>query len=311
MKTFCLFILISFLTNVTSFCQENFLRELLEFETTDYLDVLIPDSSGVWQVGEPQKQFFNSAYSGRRAIMTDTLQSYPVSMNNCFYLIIDPVNYKWFGYTWCDLEFHHKMDCDTLTEGGYVEISYDKGENWKNIIFDSIYKEIDEWYFAEAHNFYEKDDTLENGIPAFSGHNPEWRHSRFSWGAVGVKKSTIDTILIRFCFQSDSIQTDKDGWMIDNIYIKSTNPSSINSDKQSADVRLFPNPVEDISVIDLSDINHPAQVIFYNYMGKMVFYDRVNNSTYSIARSDFGPGVYYVKLITEDEKVYSGSFVVQ
>ena len=46
-------------------------------------------------------------------------------------------------------------------------------------------------------------------------------------------------------------------------------------------------------------------------MGKMVFSDRVNNSAYSIARSDFGPGVYYVKLITEDEKVYSGSFVVQ
>lgn len=301
-----------FMINHSTFSQADLPWHVeFNFETREYKNFITLDSSVVWQVGEPTKPYFDTAYSGEKVIITDTLNPYPVNTKDCFYLIIDLNKYTWFGYTWCDLEFHHKIDCDSATEGGYIEVSYDKGKKWKNIIFDSIHFEIDDWRFADPINFYEKDDTLENGVPAFSGRNMEWRHSGFRWGEFGVKKSSIDTILIRFCFLSDSNQTDKDGWMIDDIKIATRVPYNVNNNKHSNNIKIIPNPVRDVSVIDLSQIDNPKHLIVYNSSGIKVIEEQINVPEYKISRSDLSPGFYYVRVIAEDEKVYSGSFVVQ
>ena len=286
-------------------------NEKFDFETSEYNVFITLDSSAVWQVGHPSKPNLDTAFSGEKVIMTDTLNPYPANTRDCFYLIIDPINYLWFGYTWCDLEFHHKIDCDSTTEGGFIEVSYDKGKKWKNIIFDSIYNEIDYWRTTEAHNFYGKSDTLGNGVPAFTGRNLEWQQSRFSWGAPGIKKSTIDTVLIRFCFLSDSLQTDKDGWMIDDIKVRSSYSSSVKKNKYNTGIQIIPNPVKDISVINLSHINTPERISVYSSTGLKVIDDHLDAPKYQISRSDLSPGIYYIRVITEDEKVHSGSFVVQ
>ena len=312
MKTLYLMIICFFMINHSTLSQIDppwYMQ--FDFETIEYKNFITLDSSLVWQIGEPSKPYLDTAFSGEKVIMTDTLNSYPGNTKDCFYLIIDPIKYKWFGYTWCDLEFHHRIDCDSSTEGGYLEISYDKGQNWKNIIFDSIHFEIDEWSFADPINFYEKDDTLENGMPAFSGRNMEWQHTRFRWGEFGVKKSTIDTVLIRFCFLSDSNQTNKDGWMIDDIKITVITPSNIKKNNHNSGIRIIPNPVKDISLIDLSHINTPERIIVYSSTGLKLIDDHLYTPEYQISRSDLSPGIYYIRVITEDEKVHSGSFVVQ
>ena len=308
-----------FMINHSTFSQADLPWHVeFDFETIEYKNFITLDSSLVWQVGEPSKSYLDTAFSGAKVIMTDTLNPYPANTKDCFYLIIDPIKYLWFGYTICELEFQHKTDCDTITEGGYIEVSYDKGKKWKNIIYDSIHFEIDDWTFTYSENFYEKDDTLETGMPAFSGNHLAWQYSKFMWGTGGVKKNSIDTVLIRFCFLSDSIQTNKDGWMIDDIKITVITPSNINKNNHYTGIRVIPNPVKDISLIDLSHINTPERIIVYSSTGLKVIDDYLDAPEYQISRSDLSPGIYFIRVITEDEKVYSGShacrqagFVVQ
>ncbi|MFW5821384.1 MAG: hypothetical protein ACOCWA_08845 [Bacteroidota bacterium] len=155
MKSFYLLLIFTTLVIQTTFSQTYPPWQVeFDFETIDYKNFITLDSSVVWQVGEPSKSYFDTAFSGEKVIITDTLNTYPINTKDCFYLTIDLIKYTWFGYTWCDLEFRHKIDCNSGTEGGYVEVSYDKGQNWKNIIFDSIHFEIDEWSFADPHRYF-------------------------------------------------------------------------------------------------------------------------------------------------------------
>lgn len=73
----------------------------LNFDTpNDYCDSVLIDIAqnpdNIWQIGSPHKQVFNLGYSSDNAIVTDTLNSYPMNDTSSFirYHIAD------LGYAW-------------------------------------------------------------------------------------------------------------------------------------------------------------------------------------------------------------------
>ena len=65
---------------------------VINFDTSyKYIHI---DTSGqnIWQVGIPQKTYFNSSYSPSRAIVTDTVNDYPVNNYSYFDLYIGNFN---------------------------------------------------------------------------------------------------------------------------------------------------------------------------------------------------------------------------
>ena len=136
-------------------------------KTNHYCDTL--PYSGIWQVGKPHKKFFDSAYSFPNAIVTDTVNPYPVNNHSAFEIII----YNSYCYPFeCSplyLSFEHKYDTDSLNDGCYLDISYDRGKTWVNIINDSlIYKDSifpPNWQSTHIYfnNLYNSKDTIKGG----------------------------------------------------------------------------------------------------------------------------------------------------
>ncbi|MGI8893310.1 MAG: hypothetical protein ACR2GN_07590, partial [Bacteroidia bacterium] len=63
-----------------------------------------------------------------------------------------------------------------------------------------------------------------------------------------------DSVMIRFTFVSDSIDNNKEGWMIDNLVIHLTNIHTVNEVKQEEYIKIYPNPVSDFIYIETQKI---------------------------------------------------------
>lgn len=128
-------------------------------------------ASNIWEIGRPSKFQLNQAYSSNKAIITDTINTYPLNNHSYFDLFITAASIPDYPYQ-IQVEFMHKFVTDTMLDGGYITISYDKGLSWENIIDDS------EWHYQEnPHqpwgfsniNIYSDTDTLFNGEKGYSG----------------------------------------------------------------------------------------------------------------------------------------------
>lgn len=209
-----------------------------------YIDSL--NAANIWQIGIPGKILFDSAYSGPDAILTDTQNYYPSNNHSAFYLTL--LRDEGFMY----IQFWHQYNTDTLVDGGTIQISFDSGMSWGNVIdssFLSLYQMAPNP--GMAWNFYTRGDTIQSlgNQPGFSGNSIGWRYSAFSVFYQDAN-ADLDTFLLRFVFASDSLNNSKEGWMIDNI-IAGANHAGIKEyspDKSSA----FPNPFTNILTIHSS-----------------------------------------------------------
>ena len=267
-------------------------------EPYEYL-ILDTSSQNIWQIGRPQKTFFDSAYSPPNAIVTDTINFYPVNCNSHFDLKIGQFNFD-EDYP-CDmfLEMKHKFDTDTLKDGGYISVSYDNGQTWMNFIEDTVYYHVCAGGI-DYYNLYS--DTLYNGEYGFSGHSNGWITTYFSWHYYPVKSvdSIPDTMIIRFNFISDSIQNNKEGWMIDNIKLYSVELDGAIKDTKSLNFNIVPNPMNDISVVEMENYSE-AELSIYNIEGKLIKQKKyTDNQTITINKENLNPGIYFVKIKADD-----------
>ncbi len=265
------------------------------------IDTSLP--SNLWQIGIPHKTNFDSAYSLPKAIVTDTVNPYEVNSFSSFYISIKDPN--WFWGSPSRLAFYHKFNTDTLTDGGYIDVSYDGGLSWLNIIYDSTMFNCT-WtpgfgYWSES--FYGENDTLINGISGFSGNSNGWYYSTFEWMyCLGVDNNFPDSMMIRFNFISDSFQSNKDGWMIDNISLYSDYCGFIsNNTSDDNSVTIFPNPAKnEVRIIDI-DNRKIREISIYNQLGKQIKNLLENQNTINI--SDLPFGLYIVEVVGEGWRV--------
>lgn len=209
---------------------------------TNALLLSIPDNSAnVWMVGPPQKTLFQSAYTAPNALLTDTLYPYPTDNSSSCILTVVP-EFWWFGIL--AVQWMQKLDYEFGVDGGTIEFSGDGGATWDNA-FNSQY--VYSFYGFNEANL----GTLSNGTPVFTGTDTTWQNIWFCMDLSWMWGVGMDTLLLRFTHLSDSVQTDHEGWMIDNMMAALTMVHTVNNKEQGDYVTVYPSPTNGLLLIEV------------------------------------------------------------
>ena len=229
--------------------------------------------NNIWQLGTPQKSMFDSAYSPPFAFVTDTINNY--SINNTSSILFT----VWSDCNWFEINFMHRINTDTLIDGGIIEYSIDSGNTWNNIRNANV---------TFSNNFYPITSTIASnsnkaGFTGTSG----WMYSWF----LGPILSQI--VQYRFTFTSDSNDTNKDGWMIDNIATLGY-MVGINELESTAAVKLYPNPTNNLFAIEMKNPIKFVSAVVMDLKGKE--FD-ISTKPF-IDLSKFENGIYLIRITT-------------
>lgn len=228
----------------------------------------ISNPNNIWQIGKPNKNVFDSAYTYPNAIMTDTFHSYPI--NDTSVLMLKVVSYNpgtldhW--YVLAGFSFMYQLNIDS-GEIAKIEIAVDSGRKWVNLI------EEDTTY----------DITWGMSKPDFSQSTKGWQSfyinfTKWAMGShlypykIGLNTSPKDTTLIRFTFISDSNQTNKDGWIMDNFNMDNLT-SNIATVSNNNLISVYPNPAGNyIYIKPITNYFSKATLSIYNSIGQRVYH---------------------------------------
>lgn len=267
------------------------------FEETSTSIIPNQDPGNIWQIGLPQKTNFNAPFSGTNVIVTDTLNPYPDNNSSHFDLILCSGNYGENWYPWSFfIDFLYKVDSDTLEDGGYITVSWDKGLTWQNVSTEPNPFGFT-FQFVNT-NLY--NGTLGNGEQGFSGTSDGWQKCGLGWHAILVKKKIDippDTTYLRFNFYSDGNHHDRDGWMIDNIRFFSIELwGGLDENPQNRMLLIQGNPFKLSTLIKLDRTYAKAQLEILNMQGNVLRqYDLSGQDEFRLERDGLPSGMYLVR----------------
>lgn len=260
-----------------------------------YLSLDTSDSN-IWEIGTPQKQIFNGSYAGMSSAFTDGKPYYPVNNHSSFTLTINERNMDHYPYS-VYFEFMHRLDTEEGKDGGYIDVSYDGGESWVNIIDDrsACFCPGDQ---IETVGLYTRDETLYNGISGFSGQISFWSKVRFGWEYCLAKSATgyKDSMLLRFNFISDGNDTSREGWNIDHIRLFSMPLTGSTETDQGPVFSITPNPTRDQVIVRMADGSPVRRITLFDMTGA---YLGTFDGAGKISLSGYSPGVYFLKIESE------------
>lgn len=295
-------------TNYIDVCSSCYHNINFDFNSTDdssnyYIEFDTAQSNNIWQIGQINKSEFNTGYNGPRALVTDTASSYPVNNVSTFqFSVIQCSHYtaaQCGYYEGMDIGLSFKIDSDIDIDGGTIEVSHSNGP-WINIIEDTLL-----WF--SANDLYTINDTIKSlNKPGFSGTSSDWIYINLFYPSTS---STVnDTINFRFTFASDSIQDNKDGWMIGEVYFGGAfeGIEEINNNNL---ISIFPNPVSDMLNIQYNGFNLSNAIQIYDITGKTVF-KADNLKENSIDIQNLQNGIYFLKYSNGNEYSFK-KFIVQ
>jgi hypothetical protein len=274
----------------------------INFDTPSYQDRIVRDTISnpncIWQVGQPTKAVFTSAYSVPNAIVTDTSSPVPARDTSIFYL--RHVRNQLLPFHIFTLHFWYQMDGDP-TDFGTIEISPDTGHTWINVLTeDTTYQML--WISAK---------------PTLTGSTVGWQPfdlDMYLWASNWPCNTpfpvlmTADTILFRFTYVTDSGTVPHDGWIIDDFHLEDwfEGIHEVRNDKL---ITVSPNPTSDVLRIDRVKVDDRSQIQIVNYTGQIV-YSNPNFVGDIIDIRHLPNGVYFLKY--SDTKNFSVKrFVVQ
>lgn len=248
-------------------------------------------SGNIWQVGKPQKMIFDSAATLPNVIITDTLNYIPSNNTSRFTFSIDP---SWGNYGILAIRWKQKLDYEKKHSGGIVEYSSDTGKSWHNV-FNSPY----------VYNYYGFDtlnkDTLITGDYAFSGTDSVWRDIWLCFDKSFIAFSG-KTLTFRFTSVSDTSNTSKEGWMIDNMSVHTTWHHTVVKGPGDGDyLHVYPtktNGIVHIEAQKLQQYHIIKSMQLINADGKVVQTYGTSPTKFYIDISQFPDGVYYLKVNT-------------
>lgn len=261
-----------------------FAENYINFEDTVDYSCLSIDTihfpENVWSIGAPQKTLFTSGFNSSNAIVTDLNMSYPSNDTSVF--TIKVLNGMGF-------EFHHTValsgryfvNSDTITDFGKIDFSPDNGNTWIDLLNDTIYipETSNTWYWY--------------GRPTLSGNSNGWQFFHIDIAELSYVLNITDTVLYRFSFFSDSIQTNKDGLMFDNLrfldYVE-----GVKQIQNTGLISIYPNPVSDKLEIRKGNQNEISTVQILNNYGQIVgeYIDKYNET---IDIQSLTNGIYFLR----------------
>ncbi len=254
------------------------------------------DTSGtnIWQIGPPQKPIFNSAATLPNALVTDTINYYPDNNVSSFQTKM----YNQIFPPWGILAFQwmQKLDMDHDSDGGLIEFSIDSGATWQNA-FNNPY----------VYNFYGFDpsnqDTLNSGEYAFSGTDSSWKNVWLCFD-LSWMNFNLDTIRFRFTLKSDSVNNNREGWMIDNMFAQLTMIHTIHEVKQANYLNVYPNPSGNVIHIEarkLMEFHIIEKMELVDSGGKIVETWENVPTKFWFRTDKYGDGAYFLKVKTNKQ----------
>lgn len=199
----------------------NLLEAILVYPDTNNYDV--------WQFGTPQKTYFESASTVPDVLITDTINYYPDSVSTYAWFQV-PQDALWAGGL--AIQWVQKIDLDTNKDGAFVEFSSDSGVTWQNAMYHPDVYQYYGWDFAN-------EGTDHTGEPCFTGTDTLWKNVWlcFLYDYLG----TIDNLYVRYRLSSDTIQTNQEGWMIDNLMVAATWFHPVAEQSKVSDYKIYPS----------------------------------------------------------------------
>ncbi|MFZ2897342.1 MAG: T9SS type A sorting domain-containing protein [Saprospiraceae bacterium] len=280
----------------------------INFENGDWLGKLWIDTANTqncWQIGTAEKPSFTTFPFSPNAIVTDTADHYPADNHSSFYIPYD----LFFSYPIIsgshilELSFSYEIDADSTKDYGAVLISLDGGVTW-----------VDYFNFPSAEFYWISPNGSWNSSspPPFTGKSNGWIYCySLIWGLINDNPD-LDSITFRFDFQSDSIETEQDGWMIDEITILEGLESVIDVNAPKIKSRFFPNPGTDEMTLNIESPHGSSYFleIFNRADGKLHLQRTVAGGQTSLSLGKLPPGAYVYHLKNEKGEIDSAGQVV-
>ena len=273
----------------------------LNFESQDELKHLridtISNPNNIWQIGKPLKALFSNAYSIPNAIVTDRINTYPTNDTSVF-IITNIANGQ--GFEWPHtviLAGQFFVNSDTLTDYGKIEFSPDNGVTWidmlnDTVIIDTTYNDV--WYW------YNK--------PVLTGNSNQWKDFWVNLARLGHFYGVHDgdTILYKFSFISDNIQTNKEGLMFDDLHFEDWVEGIEEIGFGLIKSKCFPNPAKNkLTILFNNKHNSPFKIFIYNILGHEIYNSQTNSNNVKIKVSQFNKGIYFYKLVNKKDKKFT------
>jgi hypothetical protein len=187
-----------------------------------------------------------------------------------------------------ELIFYHKYDLEMNIDGGIIETSWDDGVSWQNLIFDTLIMNN----VFDTQNMYTAQDTIWafNNQPGFTGFQDSLVLSSITfWSNFEIN---YDTLLLRYTFKSDSVNTDNEGWMLDEFQFGGFLVGIEDNYEPSDQLIIYPNPVYDRLSISLNN-EDVYNVRIYSMLGVKIA-EYANSKTIFIG--DIPIGLYIIEV---------------
>lgn len=281
------FSLLTYAQQITPSC------DVVSFDDSSIYCVSINQGSR-WQIGSPQKPVFTSAFSAPNVISTDTIQSYSPSDTSSFTISYVLAFIPLISF----MSGNYMVNSDSLQDYCKMELSPDNGVTWIDLVNDTTYANQILW---------------QNSKPVFTGNSNGWTSFSVDISQLffTFNLSQGDTVLWRCTFYSDSIQTNKDGIMFDNLSIYSWVNGINEWEFTRVTSRIFPSPsCEQITIIPSERKEISFELLIYNSTGNNVLKKECPGERITADITKFTAGIYYYEIVNESEKVFSaGRFI--
>jgi hypothetical protein len=274
---------------------------------------LLPDtsSSNIWQIGHTIKFGVTNARDSACSMITDTLNPYPINNLSMFTVILPENTTIGWNYNYY-FKFWHRFETDSLLDGCWLEFSKDTGHTWAradSLQFGMAMSLQNNFNACQLYNNNLSSpnmDTLLDGHLGWSGQGGSWRYTALWLNLIfPIKPTRFDLInAVRFVFKSDSIQTNRAGWAIQDLALGIVEVSSLD-DISLKPLPIFPNPSsEGIFYID-GPSGVPIHCKVYDIYGRLVSKKLIDRS---IDLRTFQDGLYYYHIEIDGQR-YSGSLL--
>ena len=75
--------------------------------------------------------------------------------------------------------------------------------------------------------------------------------------------------------------------------------------------KIHPNPVSDVSILDIPNDKQADEVVVYDFQGRIVQQYRVTGTTVAIPKRDFPSGIYFAHVFNKKQRIAFAKFMVE